>query len=91
MKIFLSYPSQDRELVEPIYLALRAQGHKVFFDRAELPPGEEYDNRIRAAIESADLLIFILSPNAVDAGSYTLTELEIARKTWEHPAGRVLP
>jgi hypothetical protein len=30
MKIFLSYSSKDRALAEPIYLALRAQGHKVF-------------------------------------------------------------
>jgi formylglycine-generating enzyme required for sulfatase activity len=91
MRIFLSYPSQDRALVEPIYLALRAQGHSVFFDRTDLLPGDEYDNRIREAIEKADLLIFILSPDAVDAGSYTLTELEIAQKTWELPGGRVLP
>jgi hypothetical protein len=28
MKIFLSYASEDSELVEPICLALRAQGHK---------------------------------------------------------------
>jgi hypothetical protein len=91
MRIFLSYPSEDRQRVEPIYLALRAQGHPVFFDRKALPPGEEYDIRIRNAIERADLFIFMLSPDAVDAGSYTLTELEIAQKTWELPAGRVLP
>lgn len=91
MRIFLSYPSQDRALVEPIYLALRAQRHSVFFDRTDLPPGEEYDIRIRKAIEASDLLIFVLSPDALDAGSYTLTELGIAQKTWAHPAGRVLP
>jgi formylglycine-generating enzyme required for sulfatase activity len=91
MKIFLSYASEDRKLVEPIYLALRAQGHKVFFDRTDLPPGEEYDSRIRQAIEGSDLLVFFLSPAFLDAGSYTLTELHIAQKTWEHPAGKVLP
>jgi formylglycine-generating enzyme required for sulfatase activity len=91
MKIFLSYASEDRALVEPIYLALRAQGHKVFFDRAELPPGEEYDSRIRQAIEGSQLLIFFLSPAFLDSGSYTLTELHITQKTWEHPAGRLLP
>jgi formylglycine-generating enzyme required for sulfatase activity len=91
MKIFLSYASEDRALVEPIYLALRAQGHKVFFDRADLPPGEEYDSRIRQAIERSQLLIFFLSPAFLDAGSYTLTELHIAQKTWEHPAGKLLP
>jgi TIR domain len=91
MRVFLSYSAEDRNLVEPIYLALRAQGHSVFFDRSELPPGEEYDVRLRRAIEESQLFIFMLSPNSLDAGSYTLTELGIAQKTWEHPAGRLLP
>lgn len=90
MRVFLSYASEDRKLVEPIVLALRAQGHSVFFDREDLPPGEEYDVRIRRAIENSQLFIFMLSPNSLDAGSYTLTELAIAQRTWEHPAGRLL-
>src|SRR6185503_3109486 len=80
MKIFLSYASQDREPAQAIYLALRDQGHKVFFDRADLPAGEEFHNRIRAAIEDSQLFLFLISPNAIDAGSYTLTELDIAEK-----------
>src|SRR5215207_5682365 len=80
MKIFLSYASQDREMAKSIYLALRDQRHTVFFDRADLPAGEEYHNRIRSAIEDCDLFIFLISANAVDAGSYTLTELSIAEK-----------
>jgi hypothetical protein len=58
MRVFLSYSSKDRALVEPIYLALRAQRHNVFFDRADLPPGEEYDIRIRRAIERSHLFVF---------------------------------
>src|SRR6185295_19976049 len=80
MKIFLSYASQDREPAKSIYLALRDQGHAVFFDRADLPPGDEFHNRIRAAVERSRLFIFLISANAVDAGSYTLTELDIAEK-----------
>ncbi len=78
MRIFLSYAWQDREQAESVYLALRDQGHRVFFDRADLPAGEEYHNRIREAIEAASLFIFLISPQALDAESYTLTELEIA-------------
>jgi formylglycine-generating enzyme required for sulfatase activity len=81
MRIFLSYASQDSEEAKSIYLALRDQGQKVFFDRAELPAGEEYHNRIRKAIQSSQLFIFLISPNAIDGGSYTLTELNIAEKT----------
>jgi formylglycine-generating enzyme required for sulfatase activity len=87
MKIFLSYASQDIESAKAIYLALRDQGHRVFFDRAELPAGDEYHNRIRAAIEKSRLFLFLISPNAVDAGSYTLTELDIADKA----GSKVLP
>jgi hypothetical protein len=80
MRIFLSYASQDREAAESIYLPLRDQGHQVFFDRADLLAGEEFHNRIRAEIEGAELFIFLFSSNAVDAGSYTLTELDIGVK-----------
>jgi len=81
MRMFLSYASQDKETAKEIYLALRDQGHKVFFDRADLPPGEEYHNRIREAIQSSHLFIFLISPDAIDGGSYTLTELDIAEQT----------
>ena len=87
----MSYASEDRELAEPIYLALRAQRHNIFFDRADLPPGEEYNVRIRRAIERSHLFVFLVSPDSLDAGSYTLTELGIAQKIWDHPAGRLLP
>jgi len=91
MNIFLSYASQDRAVVEPVRFALVAQGHDVFFDRETLPAGEEYDARIRRAIEGADLFIAFLSPDAFDRGSYTITEIEIAAARWKHPQGRVLP
>ncbi len=92
MRIFLSYASQDRAKVEPIHLALTAQRrHEVFFDRASLPAGEAYDARIREAIARADLFVFFVSPDAVDAGSYTLSELAMAAQQWPHPGGRVLP
>ena len=81
MRIFLSYAYQDREAAKSIYLALRDQGHKVFFDRADLPAGDEYHNRIRAAVDHAHLFVFLISPDALDAGSYTLTELTIAEKS----------
>jgi formylglycine-generating enzyme required for sulfatase activity len=45
-----------------------------------LPAGEEFHNRIRMAIEDSDLFLLLFSPNAVDPGSYTLTELDIAEK-----------
>lgn len=91
MRIFLSYASPDRALVEPIRYALAEQRHDVFFDREDLQPGEEFDSRIRRAIERCELFLCFITPNTVDAGSYTLSELAIAQRVWPHPAGRMLP
>ena len=91
MRIFLSYASERRAIAETIALALRNQGHRVFFDRDDLPPGASYDEQIRNAIAASDLLIFLISPESVADGRYTLTELALARRRWAAPEGRVLP
>jgi hypothetical protein len=90
MRLFMSYASEDRDPAEQIALAL-GPVHRVFFDRDALPPGGDFNTRIRAAIADADGMIFLISPDSVQAGSYTLTELELARENWGHPLGRVLP
>lgn len=91
MKIFLSYASQDRAVADTINRALLEQGHDVFFDRDDLPPGEEFNTSIRRSIERADLFVFLISDNAIDPGSYTLNELEIAERRLRQPSGRMLP
>jgi hypothetical protein len=91
MRIFLSYASERRDIAEPIALALRNQGHRVFFDRDDLPPGASYDDRIRDAIAASHLLVFLISPESVADGRYTLTELAVARRRWASPRDRVLP
>ena len=91
MRIFLSYASEDRAPADAIRIALQGDGHDVFFDREDLPVGGEFHTRIRRGIEKCDLVIFLVSPKALDAGSYTLTEISIAEKTWPKPDGRILP
>ena len=91
MRIFLSYASEDRARIEPIRYALAEQGHDIFYDREDLKPGAAFDSKIRAAIERSDLFISFLTPNTVDAGSYTLSELAVAERMWPRADGRVLP
>jgi hypothetical protein len=91
MKLFLSYASENGGIAEKIYFALVGAGHIVFFDRPSLKPGDNYDRRLREAIEAADGLIFLISPQSVQAGGYALTELKYARQKWAHPERRVLP
>lgn len=91
MKIFLSYSSTDRDLADRIRLALLAENHTVFFDRNDLAPGTAYDARIADGINQADLFLFLISPESVTEGRYTLTELGLAQRKWSHPDRHVLP
>lgn len=91
MRVFVSYASDDHDLVEPIVVALRGRGFKVFFDKDDLPPGETYDQQISAAIRRSDLIVFMISPASLAAGRYTLTELKFARERFPSPRQRVLP
>jgi hypothetical protein len=40
LKLFISYPSDQKDLAERLRLALEAEGHEVFTDRSELREGE---------------------------------------------------
>src|SRR5690349_1020049 len=91
MDIFVSYASEQRGIAEEIAIALREEGHEVFFDRSDLPQGDAYNERIREGISEADLLVFLVSPESVTPGRYTLTELEFAQEKWSSPGGHVLP
>ena len=91
MKIFISYSHDDRAVAEEIELRLTGEGHDVFFDKDDLPAGEEFDAAIAKAISDCDLFIFLLSPTSVAEGKYTLTELELTKKRWKHGGGHVLP
>jgi hypothetical protein len=91
LQIFLSYAAEDKDIAEPVAFALRARGHKVFFDRDDLPPGGEYDMRIEKAVGQSALFVFLLSQSSIAKGRFTLTELEFARRKWRNADGRVLP
>jgi hypothetical protein len=91
MHIFLSYASEDRPRAEEIALALRNDGHDVFFDRVQLAGGEHYHQVIREQIAATDLFVFLITAHAVQAGGYTLTELRIAQDRWPSPIGHVVP
>lgn len=91
MKIFLSYPSGQRDLAERLTLALEAEGHAVFIDRSDLKAGESFHQRLREAILAAEAMVFVITPESVRPGSYALAELDIAQQHWRRPGGHVLP
>lgn len=90
-KIFISYASEQKSIAEEISLALRSEGYKVFIDKEILSAGQEYHNKLRKAISDADKVIFLISPQSLEIGKYTLSELSLIQERWSHPRGRVLP
>lgn len=90
-KVFVSHASQDNMIAAEIALALRGAGFEVFFDESDLPPGGDYHGRIRTAFAESAYLVFLISPDSVTSGRYTMSELELAQEKWPHPRDRVLP
>lgn len=91
MQIFLTYASEQKAVAEAIAFSLRGRGHKVFLDKDDLPPGKSYDEQIEEGIAKSDYLLFLISPQSIQPGRYTLTELEHARRKWRSPDGYILP
>ena len=91
MRLFLSYPSEERDTADRLRLALEAEGHEVFQDRSDLRSGESFHEPLRAAMQAADLLVFLVTPASVAAGSYCRSELAVAQQRWRRPSGHVLP
>jgi hypothetical protein len=91
MKIFISYHANDIEHARLIASALHARGYSVFIDKKDLGPGQSYDGKIERAVHDSDLFIFLLSPEAIEAGRYTMSELGYAQQRWPNPDRYVLP
>jgi hypothetical protein len=88
--IFLSYAAEQHDIALLVFNALSAQGHSVFFDRSDLKTGEEVHGAIIVAMELADLVVFLISPDSVREKSYCLSELAFAQKKWKNLNNRLL-
>jgi hypothetical protein len=63
--IFVSYSRQDKDFVKKFHQALVGSGRNAWLDWKGIPLTADWWAKIQLAIESADNLIFILSPDSV--------------------------
>ena len=91
MDVFLSYASEERPLAERVCRVLETEGHDVFFDRDDLGGGDAFGARIRRAIASADVLVYLISQSSVASRSYALTELSVANTLPKRRRPAMLP
>lgn len=59
--IFISYASEDRDIVLKIYDSLKRHGKKVWMDNRQVNPGEYYWQAIQYGIEHSKRCMFIIS------------------------------
>ena len=64
-KIFISYSRKDMLFTDRLEAALKARGFEPLIDRGEIYAFEDWWERIKALIGSADTVVFVLSPEAV--------------------------
>lgn len=77
-KIFISYASEDKEIVEQIYNSLANEGITIWMDKKNLVPGQNWRIEIEKAISFSDIFLACLSNNSVDKQGYVQKELKTA-------------
>ncbi|HEY1710542.1 MAG TPA: toll/interleukin-1 receptor domain-containing protein [Rhizomicrobium sp.] len=75
--IFLSHSHSDKPFARKIAADMRAYGHSVWIDEAEINIGDSLINKIREGLDRVDYVCAILSKNSIDS-AWVQKELEIA-------------
>lgn len=64
--VFISYSSRDRDRVAELANALARHGFKLWWD-TDLPPGEDWDERIQRALEAAEVVLVVWSETSMQS------------------------
>ncbi|MEO0815697.1 MAG: toll/interleukin-1 receptor domain-containing protein [Pseudomonadota bacterium] len=65
IKVFLSYSRADTAFALELVNALQACGFEAFIDQEDIAPGEPWEQRLGGLIESADTVVYVLSPDSL--------------------------
>jgi hypothetical protein len=89
MKVFLSYADEDRVFAKDLASRLSKAGYEVWDPDREVLPGDNWPQKIGEALERAEAMIVVLSPEAV-ASKWIRREIEYALGSSNY-AGRLIP
>jgi archaellum component FlaF (FlaF/FlaG flagellin family) len=77
--IFVSYGRRESLIfVGNIHQKLKLSGYEVWFDKVNIPDGDDYSQRISHGIESAHNFAYVMAPRCMTS-PYCLIELEYAK------------
>ena len=63
--VFISYSRKDSEFVRQLHTALTQASRDTWVDWEDIPPTAQWLNEIYAAIEAADVFVFVISPDSL--------------------------
>jgi hypothetical protein len=75
---FVCYAREDERFAAYLGLELRKRGLEIWIDRLDIPPGEPYDDRIKAGLRAAACVIFLWSRSSAHSENVK-NELETAK------------
>ena len=71
MRVFISYALQDKDWANRLVTDLREAGLQVWDPEAEVYPGDNYALQVGKALERANAIVFLVSPDALKSQSFT--------------------
>jgi hypothetical protein len=64
-KVYISYSQKDSLFVEVLTSRLAESGINIWYDKSEINPGENWQERINEGIKNAKVLLFIISKDSI--------------------------
>jgi len=65
LKVFISYSRKDEDFAQDLLAGLQAAGFEPYLDKHDIAAGEDWEARLGRLIETADTVVFVISPDAV--------------------------
>ena len=65
LKVFMSYSRKDEAFAQDLLAGLEVGGVEAYLDKHDIAAGEDWEARLARLIESADTVVFVISPDSV--------------------------
>jgi formylglycine-generating enzyme required for sulfatase activity len=65
LRVFVSYSRKDEAFAQELVTGLGIAGFQTYLDKHDVAAGEEWEARLGRLIDTADTVVFVISPDAV--------------------------